>query len=52
MKFNKQKVIKFLPLVMFGYFANKISQTLVREIINIHAINGYFARIDRIKFLL
>ena len=27
MKFNKQKVIKFLPLVMFGYFANKISQT-------------------------
>ena len=23
MKFNKQKVIKFLPLVMFGYFANR-----------------------------
>ena len=24
MKFNKQKVIKFLPFLMFGYFANKL----------------------------
>ena len=27
MKFNKQKVIKVLPFLMFGYFANKLSQT-------------------------